>query len=575
MNLISTSQHSYRFWVRRRDSQSYCRYTMIEDEANGNILPNIQVSSQYNISTSPTNTYRVTSSTPRTSASSNDGFCTPEHKKKHTDFENKKLNRGISRATDNVNLVSQARSEILNDSCEQEYCIETPIHTFTLPDINCYPDEFRKFLVKDLIAISTQDSLEQANRLNWWTSYCQRLWPLSTSGDGNCLLHAASLGMWGFHDRLLTLRKTLHSYLTQSPRREALWRRWRRQQDQLNAQAGLVYSEVEWRQEWNAIVNMASSEPRLRRLSVQSSEHGTEGTAGNIYESLEEIHVLALAHVIKRPIIVVADTVLKDLNGDDLAPIPFGGIYLPLECIPSECHRSPLLLAYDGGHFSALVSMETSNPANLASAIPLTDMAGDLLPIQFSVDPGTNGNMAESHDLTYCQNIDLLTTYLDLIRIEPSSMVSSDDGKNGKFGSFGKTVGQKLRLKLTRSNSQRQAKSVLCAILHIDKRHEYHDAMIKNYLETARQRFQQQKDNKKDPVGGGESMAGGGPRYNSGKSQFYTEADKESHARVSQLTPVKQPPLRPDPTLYLCNSTFYQSASPALDASCQPCRADS
>lgn len=55
----------------------------------------------------------------------------------------KKLNRGISRATDNVNLVSQARSEILNDSCEQEYCIETPIHTFTLPDINCYPGIFQ------------------------------------------------------------------------------------------------------------------------------------------------------------------------------------------------------------------------------------------------------------------------------------------------------------------------------------------------------------------------------------------------------------------------------------------------
>lgn len=46
------------------------------------------------------------------------------------------------------------------------------------------------------------------------------------------------------------------------------------------------------------------------------------------------------------------------MNGDDLAPIPFGGIYLPLECLPSECHRSPLLLAYDGGHFSALVAMD-------------------------------------------------------------------------------------------------------------------------------------------------------------------------------------------------------------------------
>lgn len=55
-------------------------------------------------------------------------------------------------------------------------------------------DDFREFLEKDLISISTQTSLEQSNRLNWWTTFAQRLWPLSTSGDGNCLLHAASLG---------------------------------------------------------------------------------------------------------------------------------------------------------------------------------------------------------------------------------------------------------------------------------------------------------------------------------------------------------------------------------------------
>ena len=40
---------------------------------------------------------------------------------------------------------------------------------------------------------------------------CPRLWPLATTGDGNCLLHAASLGMWGFHDRLLTLRQVRQS----------------------------------------------------------------------------------------------------------------------------------------------------------------------------------------------------------------------------------------------------------------------------------------------------------------------------------------------------------------------------
>lgn len=50
------------------------------------------------------------------------------------------------------------------------------------------------------------------------------------------------------------------------------------------------------------------------------------------------------------------------MNGEALAPIPFGGIYLPLECSPSECHRSPLLLAYDGGHFSALVAMDAQAP---------------------------------------------------------------------------------------------------------------------------------------------------------------------------------------------------------------------
>lgn len=76
------------------------------------------------------------------------------------------------------------------------------------------------------------------------------------------------------------------------------------------------------------------------------------------YESLEELHVFVLAHVLRRPVIVVADTILKDSNGDALAPIPFGGIYLPLECSPCHCHRSPLLLTYDAAHFSALVPME-------------------------------------------------------------------------------------------------------------------------------------------------------------------------------------------------------------------------
>ena len=62
-------------------------------------------------------------------------------------------------------------------------------------------DDFRQFLEKDLIEMSSLVSLEQAGRLNWWSDNgaCQRLWPLATTGDGNCLLHAASLGLYCFN----------------------------------------------------------------------------------------------------------------------------------------------------------------------------------------------------------------------------------------------------------------------------------------------------------------------------------------------------------------------------------------
>ena len=85
-----------------------------------------------------------------------------------------------------------------------------------------------------------------------------------------------------------------------------------------------------------------------------------------MYESLEEFHVFVLAHVLRRPIIVVADAILKDSRGEALAPIPFPGIYLPLEVHP--CYRSPLLLTYDAAHFSALAPMEQD--PNISPQLP-------------------------------------------------------------------------------------------------------------------------------------------------------------------------------------------------------------
>merc|ERR1719474_974824 len=423
----------------------------------------------------------------------------------------KKMERGISHATANESLVSAARTVVQHDfhhiqvvqsnpdlsslagSPNQGCVVETPLYTFTLPDLTSYPEDFRGFLEKDLIELSALISLEQSGRLNWWadTGTCQRLWPLATTGDGNCLLHAASLGMWGFHDRLLTLRKALYTFLTSGQAVDAIYRRWRWQAAQQNYQSGLSLTESEWSDEWNSVLRLASTEPRTNtnmpkrrsRLSTMSDDD----LDNPLYESLEEIHVLVLAHILRRPIIVVADTVLKDAYGEALAPIPFGGIYLPLEVASSECDHCPLLLTYDSGHFSALVSMQPSPSLPvLPTVVPVTDWEHGLLPLQFAVDPGPdldwarseqNPSMLRQLSLQEGEALLLLKEYLDLVQVPlPSCFLDPDlvspgsqdsvsvrdlevperPSKTGRqlqsvakqFGSIGKTVSKKIKKNL-------------------------------------------------------------------------------------------------------------------------------
>uniref|UniRef100_A0A8C1KQQ9 ubiquitinyl hydrolase 1 n=1 Tax=Cyprinus carpio TaxID=7962 RepID=A0A8C1KQQ9_CYPCA len=299
----------------------------------------------------------------------------------------KRLSRGISHASSTI--VSLARSHVSSTGGSNESLLDTPLCTFQLPDLTVYRDDFRGFIERDLIEQSMMVALEHAGRLNWWTCLgtgCQSLLPLATSGDGNCLLHAASLGMWGFHDRDLMLRKSLYALMDHGQEREALKRRWRWQQTMQNKESGLVYTEEEWQKEWNELLKLASSEPRIH-YSTNGSNSG-ESQEEPVYESLEEFHVFVLAHVLRRPIVVVADTMLRDSGGEAFAPIPFGGIYLPLEVPANKCHRSPLVLAYDQAHFSALVSMEQKDSSKEQVVIPLTDSDHKMLPLHFAVDPG-------------------------------------------------------------------------------------------------------------------------------------------------------------------------------------------
>uniref|UniRef100_A0A3B3HEB7 ubiquitinyl hydrolase 1 n=1 Tax=Oryzias latipes TaxID=8090 RepID=A0A3B3HEB7_ORYLA len=301
----------------------------------------------------------------------------------------KRLSRGISHASSAI--VSLARLQVASECTSEQFPIEMPIYTFQLPDLSVYSEDFRSFIERDLIEQSTMMALEQAGRLNWWSTMCtscKKLLPLATTGDGNCLLHAASLGMWGFHDRDLMLRKSLYTMMKSGTERDALKRRWRWQQTQQNKESGLVYTEEEWEREWNELLKLASSEPRSHLSKNGNTSGGVDNSEDPVYESLEEFHVFVLAHVLRRPIVVVADTMLRDSGGEAFAPIPFGGLYLPLEVPPTRCHCSPLVLAYDQAHFSALVSMEQRDQQREQAVIPLTDSEHKLLALHFAVDPG-------------------------------------------------------------------------------------------------------------------------------------------------------------------------------------------
>ncbi|CAI2308205.1 unnamed protein product [Caenorhabditis sp. 36 PRJEB53466] len=292
---------------------------------------------------------------------------------------------------------------------------------FYLPDFGGFPNEFRSFLEKDLIETQTQKRLEASRHLNWWHQFGQKLYPLSTTGDGNCLLHAASLGMWGVHDRQLSLRETLYELLTNGVRKEAIRRRWKWVEHHYNQSNGLALtlSDVEWQLEWDVVLGLSSPLPR------KQEDNGSNST-DQIYESLEQIHVFALAHVLKRPIVVVSDTILRNAKGEELSPVSFGGVYLPLECPPSQCHRSPLVLCYDSAHFSPLVLMRTET--NNKQIIPIIDVNRNLLPVHFAVDPGENFDWSKAEndnelamsamEMSQTDKLALISQYMDIIRLD-------------------------------------------------------------------------------------------------------------------------------------------------------------
>lgn len=280
------------------------------------------------------------------------------------------LPRSIS--TTNLETTARCRSIILADWVPTavpngtNFFHTTTRFTFTLPSLLGYPEEFRRFTFERIVDKHTQDMLEADRCLNWSPS-CARLIPLYTMGDGNCLLHAASLAMWGFQDRDLILRRAIHEALKATDSTSMLYKRWKLAREAETRMLSYQLEEKQWQREWWNVIQQSSSEP----------------VAGTTLASLEEFHVFVLSNILKRPIIMYSSAKVRSLDtADTLQPGTFHGIYLPLLWDQRACSKDPLSLAFNGGHFSALVMFEDEAKRN-EFLLPLCDCYGKELPIKY------------------------------------------------------------------------------------------------------------------------------------------------------------------------------------------------
>ncbi len=323
----------------------------------------------------------------------------------------------------------------------------TPSSTLTLPSLEGYPLDCRQFAFDKIVDKVSQKHLEEENVLNWCNSITT-LVPLKTVPDGNCLLHSASLGMWGFQDRDLTLRRTLSSALKNHNNMNTLFRRWKYSREIEYRKLDFELDPHQWDEEWEAVVQQASS----------NLERGS-------FESLDEFHIFVLANILRRPIIMYAGQKIRSLRGGGtLQEGSLQGVYLPLLWHPNSCKKNPLPLVYNNGHFSTLVVIDSPlQYKEGAFVLPLVDYYGQQLPIKFTLDLP-----AEDHTL-------LVMDYLHPVQIQHHGSAAYTSGEH-----------------------------IVCAKLVVAEVHDCFKALLSCFIDACMDEFRYQMGGVRGDGGGGE-----------------------------------------------------------------------
>ncbi|XP_044003616.1 ubiquitin thioesterase trabid isoform X2 [Aphidius gifuensis] len=262
----------------------------------------------------------------------------------------------------------------------------TDVATFALPaEVKDLPSVVQEQMLEELLDREAQQQLEggesEPPALNWSLEITERLGSrlhaLWNRSAGDCLLDSAMQATWGVFDRDNTLRQALADSLQQAG--QFFYPRWREYEaSQASRMLPFTLEETQWQGDWENLLT----------------------TAAQPGSALEQLHVFALAHILRRPIIVYGVKYVKSFRGEDIGYARFEGVYLPLLWEPSFCIRSPISLGYTRGHFSALVPIEPYRSSRLTHSdsevgngkspvqqlqtfMPLMNTERKLLPIHF------------------------------------------------------------------------------------------------------------------------------------------------------------------------------------------------
>ena len=154
-----------------------------------------------------------------------------------------------------------------------------------------------------------------------------------TTPDGNCLSHACSLGVWGYHDHDAELRRAVCATMAAPGAGGATRRRFSAALQRLGIPAD------QWAVEWGREMDAFAGSLR--------------GGRGRSKAFLSDVHCFILANVLRRPLVIY--------GGPMALAAGLAGVYLPLLWANTDeqpCSRVPTSLLFHRSHFSVLATME-------------------------------------------------------------------------------------------------------------------------------------------------------------------------------------------------------------------------